>query len=337
MVRKNLLVALLLATAAPLVAQEEAVWSSMRPDGRAPLGVSGGQLLDLGQVVVGYRFTKMNSRGIWLGNDSLTFDETLELYPVAPLTLENLTHEASLAYGATDALTLTAAFTFSQRRREQYSEIDGFYVTDIAKLGDLEVSALYRILDQNAYRAHVQLGAVVPIGSTDVTAETPSSSVEVPLPYDMRPGAGTFALRPGLTAAVQNEFGTVGAQIKGLLYLGTNSEGYSPGDRLDLTGWASYKANESFSVSGRVHYQAWRGIDGADARLNPLQDPGNESYFLKGERVDLPVGVNFTMPEGSALAGHRISLEWIFPVHQEYDAPQLGADWGMHVGWEVVF
>ena len=43
------------------------------------------------------------------------------------------------------------------------------------------------------------------------------------------------------------------------------------------------------------------------------------------------------MPEGSPFAGHRISLEWIFPVHQEYDAPQLGADWGMHLGWQVVF
>jgi len=337
MVRKNLLLALLLATAMPLSAQEDAVWSSRRPDGHAPLGVSGGHLLDQGQLEVGYRFTKLNSRGIWLGNDSLTFDQTLELYPVAPLTLENLTHEASLAYAPTGALTMTAVLSFSQRRREQFSETDGFYVTDIAELGDLEVSALYRVFDQNAYRAHVQLGAVVPVGSSDVVAPTPSSGGDVPLPYDMRPGAGTFALRPGLTAAVQNGVGTVGAQVTGLLYLGTNSEGYSPGDRIDLNGWAAYKANDFFSFSGRVHYQAWRGIEGADTRLNPAQDPGNESYFLKGERVDLPVGVNFTMPEGSRFAGHRISLEWIFPVHQEYDAPQLGADWGMHVGWQVVF
>jgi len=338
MVRKNLLVALLAATATPLAAQQDVMWSSQRPDARAPLGVTGGQTLTAGAFEIGYRFNKMNSRGVWFENDSLTLDETLEFYSVAPLTLENLTHELTLSYGVADDFTLMAKASFSQRSREQYTSGGVFYVTDVDELGDLEVSGLYNVFDQGGYRAHVQLGAVVPIGNADVTAETPfSSPAEEALPYDMRPGSGTFALLPGFTVAAQNEFGTVGAQLNGVLHVGTNSEDYAPGDRLSATGWASYKATDYISVSGRVEYQAWRGIDGADVRLDTSRDPGNNAYFLKGERVDMPVGVNLYMPEGSRFEGHRISLEWVFPVHQEYDGPQLGADWGLYVGWQVVF
>ena len=338
MVRKSLLVAMLLVVAPPLAGQDEAVWSSKRPDGIAPLGVLGTRMLDQGAFEFTYGFSKLNSKGVWFQTDSLRLDETLEFYDVAPLALENLTHRFGFAYAPAPDFTVSANMSVTQRRREQFTAAGVFYVTDVQEIGDLEISGLYNVFDEGTYQAHVQLGALVPIGAFDVTAETPfSSPSEEALPYDMRPGGGTFALMPGFSAVAQNEFGTVGAQLKGILHLGTNSEEYTRGDRFDGTAWASYRATEYFSFSGRIHYQAWRGITGADGRLDPLRDPGNDSYFLQGERVDMPVGVNFYLPEGSRFEGHRLALEWIFPVHQEYDSPQLGIDWGFTVGWQVEF
>ena len=338
MVRKSLVVALLLAIATPLAAQTDNVWSSKRPDGQAPLGVLGGRTLDQGELELNYRFERLNSRGIWFENDSLPLDVMLDFYPVAPLTLENLTHYFGAAYAPTSDLTVVARMSFSQRQREQFTSGGVFYVTQSDQLGDLELTGLYNVFDEGATRAHLQMGATVPIGAFDVMAETPFSSPgEEALPYDMRPGAGTFAVLPGATATSQNEFGTVGAQVNAVYYFGTNSSDYTPGDRLDGSAWAAYKANDFFSVSGRARYQSWGGIEGYDPMLDPLRDPGNDAFFLEGRRVDMLAGINLYLPEGTRFAGHRVAIEWIFPIHQQYDGPQLGADWGVNIGWQSSF
>ena len=338
MVRKSLLIAALLAVASPLAAQEEIVWSSKRPDAQPPIGINVGRMLDAGQLQFTYRFTQMDSKGIWVQNDSLTVDQTLEFYPVVPLTLQNMTHEVVLAYGLTSDFTLVGDIGYSQRRREQLTDGGLFYVTDANDIGDLQVTALYKAYDQGPYRAHLQLGALIPTGASEVKVETPFSTPnKEALPYDMRPGGGTFAAEPGLTIEAQNEFGTVGAQLMGVLRFGTNSQDYGLGNQYDANVWAAYRINRFFSVSARAHYLKWDGIEGADPGLDTSRDPGNDAYFLSGERLDVPVGLNLYMPEGSPFAGHRLAIEFILPAHQEYDAPQLGASWGVVAGWQVVF
>ena len=43
------------------------------------------------------------------------------------------------------------------------------------------------------------------------------------------------------------------------------------------------------------------------------------------------------MPEGSRLAGHRISFETVYALHHDYEGPQLGLDWGINLGWVAPF
>jgi len=339
MVRTSLLVVVSLVSATPLAAQpDELFWSSRRPDAQAPLGVLGGQLLGAGEFQLSYRFSQLDSKGVWFDHDSLDLETSLEYYPVVPLSLQNLTHYFGLAYAPSEDLTVMARFSYSQRHREQITQDGIFYVTDADQVGDLEITGLYRAYDEGAYRAHFQLGAIIPTGEVDALAETPYSTPgEESIPYDQRAGVGTFALSPGLTVLAQNEAGSVGAQVKGTFYMGTNSADFSMGNRYELNGWAAYRANDFFSVSGRVAFQSWDGIEGADPALDPMRDPGNDAYFLGGSRLDLPVGLNIYMPEGTAFEGHRLSVEYIYPVAQKYDGPQLGADWGLIIGWQVVF
>jgi hypothetical protein len=338
MVRKSLLVVMLLAAGAPAGAQEYQ-WTSKRPDGQAPLGVLDAQMLGGGQARLSYRFTQMDFRGVWLDNDSLTLAETFNAYPVAPLTLSSKVHEVGLAYAPTSDFTLNARITYAERQREQLTSDGAFYyITNAKELGDLEVTGLYQVFHQAGYLAHLQLGALIPTGVYDGKAETPFSSPnKEPLPYDMRAGGGSFAVLPGLTLMAQNEMASVGAQVRGTFYVDTNGADYRPGNVYDFTGWAAYRLNDYFSVSGRARYLRWDGIDGQDPGLDPLRDPGNDAYFLKGRRLDIPVGLNVYLPEGMHLGGNRLSMEYTRTVSQHYRGPQLGADWGISLGWQTVF
>jgi len=338
MVRKSLLVAALIAIAMPASAQDEHVWTSRRPDGHSPLGVINGRILDQGAVEFTYRFSQFDSKGIWFANDSLTLEETLEYYEVAPLTLSKKSHRLGVSFGAADALSIAANITYGQRERSQLTGDGVYYVNQAEGLGDLELDLMYAFYDKGPYRAHLQLGGLIPTGQESTTAETPFSTPnEESLPYDMRMGSGTFSVLPGLTVQAQNELATVGAQVKGNLSLGTNDLGYAPGNVFEVTGWGAYRLNEFFSASARIRWLSWNGIDGADPALDPLRDPGNDGFFLDGERIDIPVGVNFYLPQGSRFAGHRLSIEAFFPVSQEYEGPQFGMDWGVVMGWQVVF
>ena len=60
---------------------------------------------------------------------------------------------------------------------------------------------------------------------------------------------------------------------------------------------------------------------------------------LSGERIDIPIGFNFILPESSPLGGHRIGLEANYPIFHKYNARgvQLGLDWGLTLGYQINF
>lgn len=347
MVRRSLIVAALLAVAAPLAAQDEYVWTSMRPDAEAPLGVTGARTLDLGATEITYRFTQMNSRGVWFVNDSLPLATTLQLYQVAPLTLSNQTHSVAVAYGITPELTLMAQGEFSIYEREQLTAGGEYYTTGTEALGDITATAIYEAYRGGPYRMNVSLGAVIPVGKSRTWACTPfsdpvglcagSSAPEEALPYDVRPGGGTFAVEPGITGQVQNEFGSLGAQFKGRINIGTGTTDFTLGDRYEANGWAAYRFNSVFSASAGIRWQIWGNIEGADPLLDRTRDPESDGIFLSGQRADMPLGVNFVFPEGSPLAGQRLFVEAVYALHHDYEGPQLGLDWGINLGWRVGF
>lgn len=347
MVRRSLLAAAFVLVATPLAAQEEVVWNPDRPDGHAPLGVVADRTLGQGQVQFSYRFFQINNKGIWFDNDSLDLDTSLDFYRVAPLSLDNLTHQIEVAYGATPELTVMARIDYSTRERQQFTGDGTLFVTEADGLGDLELTGLYEFYSQEAVRAHVQLGALVPTGQDNPTAPTPFTGTdEGALPYDMRPGAGVFGVLPGMTAQIQNEMASVGAQVRGTVYFGENDLEYRPGNRFEGTLWAGYRLNSFFSVSARARFQTWSRIQGGDPNLlifnpsdddPPFYDPGNDGFNLGGSQLEIPVGLNLYMPSGTRFEGHRLAIEYMYPAHRSYDGPQLGLDRSVVVGYQVVF
>ena len=338
MVRKSLIAAALLAVASPLVAQDEWVWTSDRPDGEAPLGVFGARTLDAGTIQVSYQWIQRNSMGIWYGKDSLELSTTLQLYEVAPLTLSDRRQTAQVAFGVTDALTVRARGAFALIERQSLRDTGTFFIMSANALADIEAEATYNVIRQGSYRVDVTGGAVIPIGKSATYAVSPYSTPdEEPTPYDMRPGAGSFGIFGGASFDVQNEVGSVGGQFKARTYVNENSRGFTLGDRYEASGWASYNVNDDIGISAGVRWEKWGNIDGADAFLSTvaMRDPMNAGVFLSGLRASMPLGINIMMPAGSMLAGHRFAFEVIYALHHDYDGPQLGLDWGMNIGYFV--
>lgn len=339
MVRRSLIVAALVVVSSPVAAQEEEfAWTSGRPDSDAPIGVFGARTLDAGALEFTYRYTQMNLRGVWFSKDSLPLATTLQLYTVAPLELSNITHSVTAAWGMSDRLTLMGTAEFSLMERKQITNGGVLYITGVEAIGDLTASALYEIYRQGAYRLNLSAGAVLPTGKARTYADTPFGADQA-LPYDQRPGGGAFAITFGSTALVQNELASLGVQFRARVHVGEGTADFTPGDRYQADGWGAYDINSVFSVSAGVRWQTWGSLEGADPQLVVTQDPGNDPVtgMAGGERVDMPVGLNMIMPEGSVIAGHRLAVEATYAVHHEYEGVRLGLDWGLNVGWTVPF
>lgn len=335
MVRKSLLAVLLLAIASPLAAQDEYAWSSKRPDAAPPFGVLTAQMLAKGEFQLTYRYHQANAKGVWYGSDSLYYADATDYFPVVPLVRRNKASGLTLAFAPTDGVTLMATMDYAKSYRE-YAYQDTSYNNEAGyELGDLQVTGLFSVYDKGAYRARVELGGIAPTGTYDVRQNVNGTSVR--LPYDMRPGSGVFGVVSGLTLEAQNEVGTVGAQAEGTFRFGRNDLDYSPGNEYGINTWASYRINDFFAVSARGHYVKWESIRGADPNLDDTTDPGNVAYWSGGHRFDVPVGLTVLMPEGTRLAGNRLSVEWIFPVSQHYEYLSMGADWALVAGWQITF
>jgi hypothetical protein len=277
---------------------------------------------------------------VWFETQELPLAQTLGLYTVAPLTLSKQTHAVMMEYGLMEGLTLLASAEFAVYEREQLTGGGIYYITGAEELGDLNATAVYEIFAGGAYRIHASLGANIPIGKARTWAQTPFSGAgEAALPYDMRPGSGSFSVQPGISGQVQNEYGSLGAQFKGNINLGVGIADldFTPGDSYEANGWAAYRFNDVISLSWGVRWQIWGNIDGADPTLDPTQDPATDPVFLAGQRADMPIGINFVIPGDGPLAGHRLFGEAVYAIHHDYEGPQLGLDWGLNLGYRAAF
>ena len=322
----------------PLAAHaQRATFDDERPDARAPAGVLFGQLLPAGSFRVGYNFASHELDGLLTGGTATLVEEVLDVFPIAPATLQRQFHLASFGYGVNENLSVMALVPFGTARMGHLTRTGEAFYTESSGIGDLQLLGLYRLYSSPTVRAHVEGGISAPTGAIDLEDVTPTSApATAQLPYVMQTGSGTVDLHPGATIHVMNEVGSVGAQVRGTFRLGENDRGYRFGDQVTASAWMAPRVNEFLSLSGRLVVKNWDGVQGADASLDPSQVPTAVSRFTGGTTVEIPFGVNLHLAEGP-LRGHRLSIEAAFPIHQDYDGIQLEQSWSLLVGWEKLF
>lgn len=308
----------------------------LRPDSHAPIGVMADHVHQEGEWMFSYRYMHMAMEGNRDGSNRVSTADVLANYMVAPLSMDMQMHMFGAMYAPSDKVTLMVMLPYLETSMDHITRTNVMFTTETEGVGDVKLAALLPLYDYEGGKLHATLGLSVPTGSIEEKDQTPASAGnDVILPYPMQLGSGTYDLRPSVTWAKLNQGWSWGLQSTATIRLGgDNDRDYRLGNALDAQTWVAWQPAAAVSVSGRLQWQAWQDIEGADPApsVNPMMVPTADPSLRAGRRTDLHVGVNWV-----SHGGHRLALEYGVPVHQHLDGPQLEVDSTATVGYQYAF
>lgn len=323
----------------------------------APIGVMGDHLHGRGEVMLSYRAMLMGMEGNRIGTDEVspeTIVSTVEnvnapppTLRVVPVDMTMTMHMIGAMWAPTDNLTLMAMGSFISKEMDHTTfqgmagtTTLGGFTTEASGIGDTSITALFRLWQAEHLSVHGGFGVSFPTGSIDEedTVLTPMNTrPSLRLPYPMQIGSGTFDLKPSVTLTNKTHdarFGG-GMQYSAVLRTGDNDEGYTLGDRHELTGWGAWSPDPRVSLSLRATGRTVGQIDGADPLITAPVQTANPD-FQGGDTIEIGAGVNL-LAIGGAFNGHRIAAEIMVPIYQDLNGPQLETDYVVTLGWQKAF
>ncbi|MFT5041737.1 MAG: hypothetical protein ACI8TX_002714 [Hyphomicrobiaceae bacterium] len=307
-------------------------FTTARPDGHAPIGVMADHTHKTGEIMLSYRYMRMEMEGNRSGNNRVSVDQVLSEFPIAPTRMTMDMQMLGLMWAPNDQWTLTVMAPWLNLSMDHRTRSGGSFTTRAEGFGDIRVSALRVLFRRGAHSVHAGMGIGLPTGSINQRG-TPMGA-KVKLPYPMQLGSGTWDLHPSLTYAGQDQNWSWGSQVRATIRPGRNDNGYSLGDRAGLSVWGARQLG-AVSVSLRLDGELWGDIDGADSELNPAMVPTARPDLRGGRRLDAGIGVNWAL--SGIMAGHRLAAEFLAPVAQHLDGPQLETDWSVVTGWQYTW
>ncbi len=329
MLRKSLAALMLAGIAnAPAHAQDlPKVWDGNRLDARPPAGLVGAQLMPAGDLRVQYTFGRMSFGDVRFETQTVPFLDVLDIYSGAPLERTETEHRVSLEYGLSSSITLAIAGAWLGKTRDLANE-DFLVSNESSGVSDVLAGALFRIYEGNGVSAHLNAAVEIPTGSIEKVGPDLTGNTRL-LPYDMQMGSGSLTVVPGASAAIQNEFGTVGGQALAKFRIMDNGRDYRLGDEFHGNVWMAYNVSALLSVSTGARIRSWGSIKGEDAAMDPTLEPGQDPLLSSGTVVAIPAGLNLRVPEGF-LAGTEVLFEFVFPAYQKFDNLRQQGDWGIN-------
>lgn len=333
-------------------------WMTSRPDGHAPIMVMGEHTHGKGEWMLSYRYMYMEMSGMRNGTDEVTSTAVFgNNYTVTPTSMTMGMHMFGVMHAPMDRLTLMAMLPYTElemdhtifpgaTRLVDLNEGSSGFTTRSDGIGDLKLTALYKIFEADHQTAHFNLGVSVPIGSIgeqDVIPG-PGGRINRQLPAPMQLGSGSVDWMPGITYLSQLENWSWGVQANGLLRTDKNRHNYRLGHGAATTAWAARKVNSWLSVSPRIEYRYQGEISGqqTDLSLAPLFAPTRRAVTTAfsenygGHTISVGAGANVWVPKGW-LKGHRVAIESSFPVLQDLNGFQLETDWILTLGWQYAW
>ena len=296
-------------------------WTSARPDGHAPIHVMGDHYHGKGELMLSYRFMPMFMEGNLQGSDEIDNSSIYENYNVAPQEMQMNMHMLGAMYGVSDQVTLMAMANYISNSMDLKAMNGTEFTTKNASLGDISLTAMLKILNENRQSFHVNLGVSIPTGSVDERDDTPAMDNAV-LGYPMQTGSGTFDPFVRLTYLKQFKVFSLGAQAHFKTRLGENDENYTFGDEFQAATWIAHKISKNFSISLSADYLTTGEIDGINTNLNPMMMPLFDVGNSGRDTLLGGLGVNYYVPEGS-FKDFRIGLEYQLPVYQDVNGIQM--------------
>jgi hypothetical protein len=300
-----------------------------------PLGVVQDHMHKKGEVMLSYRYMRMDMGGNRVGSNSISTAETLNQFPVSPTNMEMNMHMLGAMYGVSDKVTIMAMVPYLSKSMDHVTRMGGTFNTSTKGVGDVKLAAMVSLLKTANSRAHLNLGVSLPTGTINERAAIPINP-DAQLPYPMQIGSGTWDIIPGITFTGTSDILYWGAQLMATIRTGTNSRDYRLGNKVQLTAWNMFRLTSGFDAGLRVTFNHWGNIHGADAELMPMLVQTANADLQGGDRIDISLALNYEIQNGT-LKGHRLAAEFILPVYQKLDGPQMEQNWSLIVGWQKAF
>ena len=338
----------ILTLSSSVLAGDDHAAGAIRADSHGPIGVMGDHMHKEGEWMFSYRYMLMEMDGNLDGSNSVSTDEILQSYRVAPETMTMEMHMLGAMYAPSDDLTLMLMVPFINTEMDHtmqmmnmgggmmMSPMRSEFTTETNGIGDVKIGGLYRLQQSSDSTLIFNMNLSLPTGSIDEKDVTGMSmGNEVQLPYPMQLGSGTYDVMPGITYTQLLDTYSWGGQAIYTYRIGENDNDYTLGDRIKLTAWYARPFADNFSWSLRGIYENWENIDGEDSTLNPMMKnmvPTADPNLRAGERIDLAAGINWAIPGSTT---NRIALELIKPIYQDLDGPQMEMDYSLVLGWQL--
>jgi hypothetical protein len=319
------------------------------PHAKPPIGVFGALPHTRGDVMLSYRFHRNSEDGLMVGDERVDAAEVAALtsFAVIPLSADSDTHVFEVMWVPFEEITFVLGLPYVVKQMEQLQLSSGIvYRTSAQGFGDLDVSLLYRVFEDDWSRVHLNLGMSFPTGTINATDTSPANGDLLErLPYDMQLGSGTFDIRPGFTYNGFWSGNAWGTQIIGLLHAGTNSAGYTLGNAYQITAWLGRRWLPWLNTAFRLDWQQWSDPTGEDNLVallfaggtsEAVNSPAYVADLQGGRRLDALFSLDVYIT-GGALEGTRLAIEAGLPAYQSLDGPQLRTKWLLTAGLQYAF
>lgn len=318
----------------------------------APAGLMGAHVLPAGKVMTMYTPMWMHMDDSRIGTRVVSPEEIVTTVPnrfrmmpgqpptlrIAPESMDMRMQMFGAAIGITDHVTLMAMGSHVQKEMDMITFAGptgtrrlGVTHGETEGIGDTALAALVKLYDNGGHRIHAIAGVSLPTGSIEEEGRMLSPMgmpMQMRSSYGMQLGTGTYDLLPGLMYMGQQGPLAWGAAYRGRIALeDENDEGYSWGDRHELTGWLAYALNPILSGSLRLAASTEDAIDGRDPKIMGAFQ-GTHPEFYGGERVEVLAGLN-ARGQVDGLGMLRLGVEAGLPVYQNLNGPQLERDWSL--------
>ena len=302
------------------IAQENE-WISARPDGHAPISVMGDHYHEKGEFMLSYRYMPMLMNGSMQATEDISSETIHQNFMVAPQKMTMYMHMLGVMYAPSDFITLMVMGNYIANSMNLRCRMMGDFTTVSGGFGDISMTGLIKIMNQNRQSLHSNIGISIPTGNINQRYTTPMMT-NAPLAYPMQLGSGTWDPSFGVTYLRQSDMFSWGAQSIYKFRMGENSKSYRFGNRLDLVVWGAIKVSDYLSFSTSLSYCGIQKIKGSNEELNITMMPLFNTANSGRDQIDIGVGTNFIVPKGY-LKNFRLGVEIKIPTYQQVNGIQM--------------
>ncbi|HXX57561.1 MAG TPA: hypothetical protein VEI96_06135 [Thermodesulfovibrionales bacterium] len=298
-----------------------------------------------GMWMVDFKFQHADMSGLRDGTTNVSLDQVIPMsgtqygYMMAPTSMTMDMYMLMVMYGITDRLTMMFMGTYQVNEMNMVMNM-GMGMGNVIQppmrtsgFGDTELWGIYKI---SKYLVG-SLGLSIPTGSINEEFETMGAQFRAP--YDMQLGSGTWNLKPSLTYTALSDDAkwNWGAQATYTYHIGKNSNDYSLGNSINVTGWLQ-RAFGPATGWLRLAFNSTGRIDGQDPEIGKLLDPmagaptpDADPNNYGGQRLNGFLGASYKKGPFS------IGVEAGIPLYQDLNGLQLKSKWFITAGIQAMF